>query len=759
MASRSRTKAASARYTDELTYPDAVAGVGGGGGGYIVVQKKKGNEKRKFYFRTKASKKDELALPRAFESILGNAELTFESVAEEDLPHVTEVALRCEDEAAGVEQEADAELGGGGGGPVLLYKDMQWHDCKVEALKGAVDPSLASGALFGEDDIRFKLTRPAAAAAAAEQEAAPRRIRGVAQQRAALERELFAPLARQEAPTHMLLVGPDAVGKRSLVEEEALRRGVTVLRMHAPTVLSQSLARGGASPGWSIAGNLRAMFADARRRQARGAVVLIDELHELAPARDTEREPSSEGTLALLAEFEMLRGGPTASFAVVGVAPAANAVDRQLRRYGRFARELLFELPSAAARAEMLRQFSDDGGHAYDGDGDELGEFARVDLQGFVASDIKALVRHAELECAARGGGTTQSSGMAVDRPWVECLRAALLVVKPESVRSGGLGDVEVPSVRWQDVGGMRAARARLREAVDLPLRYEALYAKLQVRPSRNVLLFGPPGTGKTMVAKAIATETRANFLAVQGPELLSMWSGQSESNVREVFARARAAAPCVLFFDEIDSLAGRRDVGDGGGGGGSGSGGGGDRVVNQILTEMDGVTSSDKVIVLGATNRIQSLDAALLRPGRFENIVFVAIPDADERRDIVEKVLRDVAVSEGARARLLLEAGYDGKFNYASPADIAGVVRRAAALAVSRIVPKDDGGGEKLSAKDIAAAEITEADVRQALASMRVSTDQKTYLTQYKEVAEKLGIVESSGAEGAARTSAENEF
>jgi len=262
--------------------------------------------------------------------------------------------------------------------------------------------------------------------------------------------------------------------------------------------------------------------------------------------------------------------------------------------------------------------------------------------------------------------------------------------VNPNILRST---TVQVPNVKWEDIGGLEAVKKQLIEMVQWPFEHPEIFMKYGQKPSRGVLFFGPPGCGKTLLAKAVASESVANFISVKGPELLTMWFGESEANVRDVFDKARAAAPCILFFDELDSIAKAR-------GGSSGdAGGAGDRVMNQLLTEMDGVTAQKMVFFIGATNRPDILDPAMLRPGRLDSLIYIGLPDFEARISIFKACLRKSPVDPGVDYEYFADRteGFSG-------ADISGICKAAAKSAIRLCIDAERKIWEKKEAKRKAA-------------------------------------------------------
>uniref|UniRef100_A0A7S3JYV8 AAA+ ATPase domain-containing protein n=1 Tax=Aureoumbra lagunensis TaxID=44058 RepID=A0A7S3JYV8_9STRA len=278
-----------------------------------------------------------------------------------------------------------------------------------------------------------------------------------------------------------------------------------------------------------------------------------------------------------------------------------------------------------------------------------------------------------------------------------EHFKYALGVSNPSSLRETV---VEVPNTTWDDIGGLDDVKRELKELVQYPVEHPEKFEKFGMNPSRGVLFYGPPGCGKTLLAKAVANECQANFISVKGPELLTMWFGESEANVRDVFEKARAAAPCILFFDELDSIAGQR-------GGSSGDGGGAaDRVINQILTEIDGVSSKKNVFVIGATNRPDIIDPALMRPGRLDQLIYIPMPDLESRLSILKSTLRKSPLSPDVDLEYL--AANTDKY---TGADLTEICQRAAKLAIRENIERD-AERERLKQENADDAEAMDEDL-----------------------------------------------
>ena len=316
-----------------------------------------------------------------------------------------------------------------------------------------------------------------------------------------------------------------------------------------------------------------------------------------------------------------------------------NSIDSALRRFGRFDREIDIGVPDDIGRLEILEIHTKD--MKLDEDVDL--EHVSANTQGFVGADIAQLCSEAALQCIREKMDIIDIDDDDID---VEILNAmsitkehfqfAIGQVNPASLRET---NVTVPKTKWEDIGGLEETKKLLQEMILYPIEHPDKYEKFGMKPSKGVLFYGPPGCGKTMMAKAVANECSSNFISVKGPELLTMWVGESESNVRNVFDKARQASPCVLFFDELDSVAVSR-------GSGRGDSGVGNRVMNQILTEMDGVGEQKNIFFIGATNRPSILDEALLRPGRLDSLVYIPLPDLEARIAILKAVTRKTPVA-----------------------------------------------------------------------------------------------------------------
>ncbi len=376
--------------------------------------------------------------------------------------------------------------------------------------------------------------------------------------------------------------------------------------------------------------NLRQTFGEAASRAP--TVMILDEVEVLCPRRDTA---SSDADKRMVATFLALMDGFKGLERVVVLAATSRpqAIDPAVRRPGRLDREIDIGVPGEAARRDILGVLLEKAG----GCAEALAEDIKVvasRAHGFVGSDLLLVCKEAAMLAVKRRqaqGDTSAPVHLTGDD-----LLGGLARVRPSALREVA---VEVPRVRWEDIGGMAAVKRALRECVEWPLTRPEAFVHMGIAPPKGVLLYGPPGCSKTLMARALATESGMNFLAVKGPELLSKWLGESEKALQALFKKARAAAPTVVFFDEVDALAGRRGAGD--------DSKASERVLSQLLTELDGVQPLRRVVVVAATNRPDLLDPALLRPGRIDRKVYVPPPDVVSRREILGIALRGVPVAD----------------------------------------------------------------------------------------------------------------
>ena len=497
--------------------------------------------------------------------------------------------------------------------------------------------------------------------------------------------ELFTRLG-VDPPKGVLLHGPPGTGKTRLAQAVASESDASFFTINGPEIM-------GSGYGESEK-RLREVFEEAAKSAP--AIIFIDEIDSIAPKRS---QVSGEAEKRLVAQLLTLMDGleSRAHIVVIAATNRPDAIDEALRRPGRFDREIVIGVPDEKGRREILSIHT--RGMPL-GERVDLDELARV-THGFVGADIAALAREAAIEAVrrimprldldAREIPPEVLADLMVTR---EDFLSALKRVQPSAMREVM---VQVPNVSWDDIGGMAEAIAALKEGIELPLKNPDAFRRLGIRPAKGFLLYGPPGTGKTLLAKAVAKEAEANFISIKSSDLLSKWYGESEQQIARLFQRARSVAPCVIFIDEIDSLVPAR-----------GSGGGSEpqvtgRVVNTILAEMDGLEELQSVVVIGATNRPTLVDPALLRPGRFDELVYVGTPDKAGRAMILGIHTRNMPLAKDVDLGKV--AADTERF---SGADLEDVVRRAGLVALRRA-----GGDVK---------EVTGADFAEALKDSRAT-------------------------------------
>lgn len=509
--------------------------------------------------------------------------------------------------------------------------------------------------------------------------------------------ELFDRLGI-DPPRGVLLHGPPGCGKTLLARAVANETDATFLHISGPEIIHKFYGESEA--------HLRAIFEKARAQSP--AIIFIDEIDAIASKREDARgdqQVERRVVAQLLALMDGLQS--RGQIIVIGATNLPHAIDPAFRRPGRFDREIAIGVPDAAGRLEVLQIHSRGMPLGADADLDRLA----ATTHGFVGADLEALCREAAMATLRRAMAHLRlDTGAAIPAAVLESLevsgddfREARREVEPSGLREFY---AEVPNVRWDDIGGLADVKQALQEVVEWPLKYPDLFRRAHATPAKGILLSGPPGTGKTLLAKAVATQTEANFISIKGPVLLSRWVGESERGIRDVFRKARQASPCVVFFDEIDALAPAR---------GSGS----DtpvteRVISQLLTEMDGIEELKGVTVLAATNRPDLLDAAVVRAGRFDIHIEVPPPDDVARRAIFAIHLRDTPTAPDLPVDDFAQAT-EG----ATGSDIAAICRRAALLAIRRCVGQvpDPGTGP---AGNGAVLAVTRDDVFQAIGERR---------------------------------------
>ncbi len=483
-----------------------------------------------------------------------------------------------------------------------------------------------------------------------------------------------------EPPKGVLLVGPSGTGKTLTARSLANVLGVNYIAIVGPEIISKYYGEAET--------RLRQVFEKAAKSAP--CLIFIDEIDALVPNR---ANVEGEVEKRLVAQLLGLMDGFAESKGIIVLAATnrPDAIDPALRRPGRFDREIIFPIPDRRARREILAIHTRSMPLSHDVDLDKIADLAH----GYVGADIKGLCQVAATNALRRQVADLTDIPEGLDVNYVD-FETALKQVQPAVLRSL---QIQVPKVQWSEIGGLAKTKQTLQEAVAGALVDPALYAHIRAKAPRGVLLYGPPGTGKTLLAKAIATQAQANFIAVAGSELLTKWVGASEQSIRQLFAQARQAAPCVIFIDEIDTLAPAR-------GSHQGDSGVSDRVIGQLLTELDGLQSVEGLLVIGATNRREAIDPALLRSGRIELHMMVDLPDRDGRSSILAVHNRDRPLAENLDLEVWAER--TEKWN---GADLAFLSNRAAIFAIRRHQRDDSNLIENLR--------ITNEDFEQAFAEI----------------------------------------
>src|SRR6185437_15933424 len=476
--------------------------------------------------------------------------------------------------------------------------------------------------------------------------------------------EIFEKLGI-EAPKGVLLYGPPGTGKTLLAKAVANESNAHFISISGPEIMSKFYGESEA--------RLREIFKEAKEKSP--SIIFIDEIDSIAPKPE---EVTGEVERRVVSQLLSLMDGLEARGKVIVISATnrPNAIDPALRRPGRFDREIEIKVPDKKGRKDILMIHTRNMPLSDDVNADKIASISH----GYVGADLEYLCKEAAMKCLRRLLPELNLEDEKLPPETLDKLvvngddfQNAIREVTPSGMREVF---IENPDVSWDEVGGLESVKRELQEAVEWPMKYPTLYSKLGHRMPRGILLHGPSGTGKTLMAKAVATESEANFISVRGPELLSKWVGESERGIREIFRRARQAAPCVVFFDEIDSIAPTRGMG--------GDSMVTERVVSQLLTELDGIQALSGVVVLAATNRADMIDPALLRPGRFDKIVFVPMPDKAARHRILDIHSKDKPI--GPDVDLVKVAELTENF---SGADASSVANTAVSLVLHEYLAK----------------------------------------------------------------------
>ncbi|MEN2974039.1 MAG: CDC48 family AAA ATPase [Candidatus Caldarchaeales archaeon] len=515
--------------------------------------------------------------------------------------------------------------------------------------------------------------------------------------------ELFQKLGI-EPPKGVLLYGPPGCGKTLLAKAVATEAEANFILINGPEIMNKYYGETEA--------RLREIFRKAEEEAP--SIIFIDEIDAIAPKRS---EVTGEVEKRVVSQLLTLMDGleTRGQVIVIGATNRPNALDPALRRPGRFDREIEIGIPDKNSRREILQIHTRGMPLSEDVRIDKLAEMTR----GYTGADLAALCREAAMKAIRR---ILPSIDFNEERISPEILDSLMVTMRdfldafkeitPTALREV---EIEVPNVRWEDIGGLEELKQRLVETVEWPLKYPEKFEKFDIKPPRGILLYGPPGCGKTLLAKAVATESEANFISVKGPEIFSKWVGESEKAVREIFRKAKQASPCIIFFDEIESIIPRKDLLDD-------SSGVTNRVSSQLLSEMDGVEELADVIVIGATNRPNLIDPAVLRPGRLDRLIYVPPPDEKARFSIFKIYTRRMPLANDVNLRELAARteGYSG-------ADLESVCREAALSALR---------------KNIEAEYVSKEDFEEALRTVKPSLSPQM-IREYERMREVLKYTE----------------
>ncbi len=518
--------------------------------------------------------------------------------------------------------------------------------------------------------------------------------------------ELFERLG-VEAPKGVLLHGPPGTGKTLLAKALASETNANFMTLSGPEIMSKFYGESEEK--------LRDIFQQAEDNAP--SIILIDEIDSIAPKRE---EVTGEVERRVVAQLLAVMDGLKArgKVVVIGATNRPNAIDPALRRPGRFDREIEIGVPDRKARFEILHIHTRGMPVSEDVKLDKIADLTH----GFVGADLAALTREAAMNAIRRVLPDLDLEVQSIPSEILNRLSVtgedftnALREMNPSALREVF---IEAPDVHWNDIGGLLDAKQELIEAVEWPLKYPTLFRQTGAKPPKGILLYGPPGTGKTMLAKAVATESEANFISVKGPEFLSKWVGESEKAVRETFRKAKQSAPCIIFFDEIDSITPIRGAGS--------DSHVSERVISQMLSEIDGLEEMHNIIVIAATNRPDIIDPAILRPGRIDRLIYITPPDRNSRFEIFKVHTANTPIDSDVDLETLADdtEGFTG-------ADIASVCNEATILAIREYVIS----GKSTDEDSVMELKVGYHNFRDAMT--KVKPHSKKELEKYRKISE----------------------
>jgi transitional endoplasmic reticulum ATPase len=528
--------------------------------------------------------------------------------------------------------------------------------------------------------------------------------------------EIFEKLGI-EAPKGVLMHGPPGTGKTLLAKAVANESNSHFISISGPEIMSKFYGESEA--------RLREIFKEAREKAP--SIIFIDEIDSIAPKRE---EVMGEVERRVVSQLLSVMDGLESRGKVIVIAASnrPNAIDPALRRPGRFDREIEIKVPDKRGRLEVLQVHTRNMPLFTDVDQDKIAAVTH----GFVGADLEYLCKESAMKCLRR---LLPELNLEDEKLATEVLNKlvvtmadfqnAIREITPSAMREVY---IEPPDVKWDDIGGLDTVKRELQEAVEWPMRFPEMYKHLGHTAPKGILLHGPSGTGKTMLAKAVATESEANFISVKGPELMSKWVGESEKGIREIFRKARQASPCVIFFDEVDSIAPIR----GGGGGieGIGSFSGSEKMISQLLTEMDGIQENHDVVVLAATNRVDMIDTALLRPGRFDKIIYIPNPDKVTRERILQIHFKGKPINNDIDLNKIVEMteGFSG-------ADVSSVVNTAVSLILHDYIqryPSVEEASKHTSEALVSIRQLEDA-VKKVRRQREMKPEEKMHISHYR--------------------------